>query len=101
MMRRVLGNCSIAVWNMTWLLQAASTVNLVDATLIACDNEETRRKSWSVLNGRQGGSLSSKLGLDWPQIDRFTTTQNRGVLVVKLLPRVTARGTTYVWGVGT
>ena len=54
------------------------------------DNKEAQRKFLSLLNGRQGGSPSSKFGLDWPQIDRFTKTQDQGVLIVKILLRVTA-----------
>ena len=45
------------------LLQAASGVKLVDATLLACDNKGTQRKSWGLLNGRQGEVLQENLGL--------------------------------------
>ena len=40
---------------MAGVLQAAGVVKLVDATLLACDNEETQSKCWSLFNGRQGG----------------------------------------------
>ena len=55
----------------------------------------------ACLTAGRGGGPSRKFGLDCPQIDLFTKTQDRGVLIVKLLPRVTARGATYVCGVGT
>ena len=45
MMRRNLGSCSISVWIMARLLQVASAVELVDATLLACDNKEAQRMS--------------------------------------------------------
>ncbi|CAN0216485.1 unnamed protein product [Ascophyllum nodosum] len=48
-----------------------------------------------------GGGPTRTFGLDWPQIDRFTAIQDRGVLVVKILQRVTTRETSYVCGVGT
>ena len=40
MMRQILGSCSIPVWIMACLLQAASAVKLVDATLLGCDKNK-------------------------------------------------------------
>ena len=52
-----------------------------------------------MLHGRQGGRLSRKFGLDWPQIDRFTKTQGRGDPIVKL-DEGYGKGNNYVCGVG-
>ena len=38
---------------------AASAVKHVDATLLACKNKDTQRKSWGLPNGRQGGVLKA------------------------------------------
>ena len=45
MMRRNLGSCTISVRIVACLLQAAKAVELVDATLLGCDNKEMQKKS--------------------------------------------------------
>ena len=46
------------------------------------------------------GGPSRKFSYDWPYIDRFAKPQDRAVMVVKILPSVTARGTSYICSVG-
>ena len=54
---------SYRIWIMVCVLQAASAVELVDATLLVFYNKGTQIMSWSLFNGRHGGVLEAILVL--------------------------------------
>ena len=86
---------------MAGVLQAASAVKLVDVTRWRVITKKCKGSLEACYIAGRNGNPSRKFGLDQPQIDRFTKTPGRGVLIAKLLTRVTAKGTTYFIGVGT
>ena len=76
-------------------------LKLVDATLWRVIIKKRKGTHEACLMAGRGGVLGANSGLTGHKSIDLLKLKARRFLIVKLLPRVTARGTIYVHGVGT